>query len=173
MIKRWGRFGQFLACSGFPDCKSTRPLKEDEAEAEAINEKCDECGAAMVIKGGRFGKFLACSRYPDCKGTKPILTKIGVDCPKCGGDIVQRRTRRKRIFYGCAKYPECDFTSWQRPLEQRCPQCQSLLVAAGNARRNGQSSARCIACEWKGSLDEPEPELPPNAPPPVRVEATA
>jgi len=162
MIKRWGRFGQFLACSGFPDCKSTKPLNEDEAEAQATDEICGECGSPMVGKTGRFGRFLACSRYPDCKGTKAILTKVGVACPKCGGDIVERRTRRGRIFYGCAKYPECDFTSWARPLEQPCPQCGGLIVAAGGVRNPG--AAKCIACEWKGTAGEAEPEL---------VEATA
>jgi len=159
MIKRWGRFGQFLACSGFPECKSTRPLEGDEQEAEATNETCGECSAPMVAKAGRFGRFLACSRYPDCKGTKPLLKKVGVACPKCGGDIVERRTKRRRIFYGCAKYPECDFTSWTRPLELPCPRCGGLLVGAGGVRANGRNTARCIACEWKGSLGEGEPEL--------------
>jgi DNA topoisomerase-1 len=162
MIKRWGRFGQFLACSGFPECKSTRPIDEEEAAAEATDEVCGECGSPMIVKTGRFGRFLACSRYPDCKGTKPILTKVGVNCPKCGGDIVERRTRQRRIFYGCSKYPECDFTSWSRPLEQPCPQCGGLIVNAGGVRNPG--AAKCTACDWKGTVGESEPEL---------VEATA
>jgi DNA topoisomerase-1 len=162
MIKRWGRFGQFLACSGFPDCKSTRPLEGEEQE-EVSDEKCGECSSPMVTKTGRFGRFLACTRYPDCKGTKPLLSKIGVNCPKCGGDIVERRTRKRRIFYGCAKYPECDFTSWSRPLEKPCPQCGGLIVSAAGVR-NGPDAARCTACEWKGTTGETEPEL---------VEATA
>jgi DNA topoisomerase-1 len=157
MIKRWGRFGQFLACSGFPDCKSTRPIDEEEAAAEATDEVCGECGSPMVVKTGRFGRFLACSRYPDCKGTKAILTKVGVNCPKCGGDIVERRTRRRRIFYGCSKYPDCDFTSWARPLEQSCPQCRGLIVNAGGVRNPG--AAKCTACDWKGTVEEAEPEL--------------
>jgi DNA topoisomerase-1 len=163
MIKRWGRFGQFLACSGFPECKSTKPLKEDEELAQETNETCDICGSPMVLKSGRYGKFLACSRYPDCTGTKALLNKIGVTCPKDGGEIVERRTRRRRIFFGCANYPKCDFTSWSRPLPEPCPNCKGLLVAAG-ARRNGQSPARCTQCEWRGTLGTPEPEL---------VEATA
>jgi len=163
MIKRWGRFGQFLACSGFPDCKSTKPLNEDEQE-EVTDEKCGECGSPMVAKTGRFGRFLACTRYPDCKGTKAILTKVGVDCPKCGGEIVERRTRKGRTFFGCAKYPECDFTSWARPLEQPCPQCGGLIVNAGGVRNPG--AAKCIACDWKGTVGETEPE-------PELVEATA
>jgi DNA topoisomerase-1 len=156
MVARWGRFGRFLACSGFPDCRNTKPLEEDEAEAEATDETCDECGSPMVLKGGRFGKFYACTRYPDCKGTKALLKKIGVDCPKCGGDIVERRTRKRRTFYGCSKYPECDFTNWSRPLPQQCPQCGGLIVAAGRAQREGQQPGKCVQCEWKGSVGEPE-----------------
>ena len=160
MIKRWGRFGQFLACSGFPDCKSTRPVNEEEAEAQATDEICGECSSPMVNKTGRFGRFLACSRYPDCKGTKAILTKVGVQCPKCSGDIVERRTRRGRMFFGCAKYPECDFTSWARPLELPCPQCGGMIVNAGGVRNPG--AAKCTACEWKGNVAEAEPEPEPE-----------
>jgi DNA topoisomerase I len=169
MIKRWGRFGQFLACSGFPECRNTKPLEGDgEGAIEQTDEKCGECGAPMVARGGRFGRFLACSRYPECKGTKPILTKIGVTCPKDGGDIVERRTRRRRIFYGCANYPKCDFTSWSRPLPVPCPRCNGLIVVAGRSPGEGRTSARCTVCDWKGIIGagdpEPEPEL---------VEATA
>ncbi|MDZ4278618.1 MAG: topoisomerase DNA-binding C4 zinc finger domain-containing protein, partial [Dehalococcoidia bacterium] len=154
MVKRWGRYGQFLACSGFPECRSTRPL-EGEGEAQT-DEKCDECGAPMVVKGGRYGQFLACSRYPECKGTKAVLNKVGVACPKCAGDIVERRTRKRRVFYGCSKYPECDFTSWSRPLAEPCPQCGGLIVAAGRGRAHGQTSARCTQCDWRGAIGEPE-----------------
>jgi len=164
MIKRWGRYGQFLACSGFPECKNTRPLEgETDGAPEPTDVKCDLCESPMVARGGRFGRFLACSRYPDCKGTKPILVKVGVVCPKDGGDIVERRTRRKRIFYGCANYPKCDFTSWSRPLPLPCPSCQGLIVVAGRSPGHGRTSARCTVCDWKGVLGG-EPEL---------VEATA
>ncbi len=164
MIKRWGRFGQFLACSGFPECRNTKPLEgEGEGGIEQTDEKCDVCGAQMVARGGRFGRFLACSKYPDCKGTKPILTKVGVACPKDGGDIVERRTRKRRIFYGCANYPKCDFTSWSRPLPLPCPRCKGLIVVAGRSPGEGQTPARCTVCEWKGVIGggepEPEPEL--------------
>ncbi|MEX2159192.1 MAG: type I DNA topoisomerase [Dehalococcoidia bacterium] len=161
MIKRWGRFGQFLACSGFPECRNTKPLDSD-GEPEVTDEKCPECAADMVMRGGRFGKFLACSRYPDCKGSKPLLKKVGVACPKCAGDIVERRTRQRRIFYGCAKYPECDFTSWSRPLPEPCPQCKGILVAVGSrARADGQTTARCpnTDCGWRGSIADGDREL--------------
>jgi DNA topoisomerase-1 len=154
MIKRWGRFGQFLACSGFPECKNTRPLEGEGQLQEVADEKCDECGSAMVIKRGRFGQFLACSRYPECKGSRPLLKKIGVACPKDGGEIVEKRSRRGKIFYSCANYPNCDFTSWSRPLRQPCPNCEGLIVAAG------KGAAKCTNCEWKGDIDAAsEPEL--------------
>ena len=154
MIKRWGRFGQFLACSGFPECKNTRPLDGEGQLQEAPDEKCDECGSPMVIKRGRFGQFLACSRYPDCKGSRPLLKKIGVTCPKDGGEIVEERSKRGRTFYSCANYPNCDFTSWSRPLKQPCPNCEGLLVVAG------KGTAKCTVCEWKGDIDAAdEPEL--------------
>jgi DNA topoisomerase-1 len=156
MIKRWGRFGQFLACSGFPECKNTRPLEDDGTGAEATDETCDVCGAPMTMRDGRYGRFLACSRYPECKGTKTIMNKVGVSCPKCRGDIVERRTRRRRAFYGCSRYPECDFTSWSRPLPEPCPSCSGLLVSAGRARKDGQRPARCTRCDWKGALGERE-----------------
>ena len=113
----------------------------------------------MIMRGGRFGRFLACSRYPDCKGSKALLKKIGVSCPKCAGDIVERRTRHRRIFYGCSKYPECDFTSWSRPLPEPCPQCKGILVAVGTrSRADGRASARCpnTECGWRGTTGERE-----------------
>jgi DNA topoisomerase-1 len=148
MIKRWGRFGQFLACSGFPECKNTRPFGDEAEQPQLTDEKCTECGADMVVKRGRFGQFLACSRYPECKGARPILKKVGVPCPKDGGEIVEKKSKRGRIFYGCANYPACDFTSWSRPLQQPCPQCEGLVVVAT------KDQAKCTNCDWKGSIDE-------------------
>jgi DNA topoisomerase-1 len=156
MIIRWGRFGQFLACTGFPDCKNTKPIGEEAEQPELTDEKCDECGSQMVVKRGRFGQFMACSRYPDCKGSRPILKKVGVDCPKDGGDIVEKRSKKGRTFYSCANYPECDFTSWSRPLKQVCPSCRGLTVTAA------RGTAKCTNCDWKGDIHEtpePEPEL--------------
>ena len=86
----------------------------------------------MVIKQGRYGKFLACPGFPECRNTKPLLKDTGVKCPKCGGKIVERRTRRGRTFYGCENYPDCDFTSWQKPVEKACPKCGKFMVIRGN-----------------------------------------
>jgi DNA topoisomerase-1 len=154
MIVRWGRFGQFLACTGFPECKNTKPIGEDAEQPAATDEKCDLCQSQMVVKRGRFGQFLACSRYPECKGSRPILKKVGVECPKDGGDIVEKRSKRGRTFYSCANYPDCDFTSWSRPLAKPCPSCGGLIVAAGRGQ------AKCTQCDWKGDPDTAgEPEL--------------
>ena len=119
---------------------------------EATDEVCEKCGQPMVIKTGRFGRFMACSDYPTCKNTKPIVKKIGVACPKCGGDLLERRGKgRGRIFYGCSRYPDCDFIEGRRPVAEPCPECGGLMVASG---RDG---ARCTTCAWKG--DAPEREL--------------
>ncbi|MGB6837926.1 MAG: type I DNA topoisomerase, partial [Dehalococcoidia bacterium] len=151
MLLRWGRFGRFLACSGFPECHSTRPLPGESDNAEPIDEQCEVCGAPMVIKSGRYGRFLACSRYPECRETRRLLNKIGVACPLCGGDIVEKRTRRRRLFYGCSAYPGCKFTSWSRPLEAPCPSCGGLLLASPRGR------ARCSRCAWRGRAPTGEP----------------
>ena len=145
LIRKFGRFGAFIACSGFPECRYTRQEGE-AAEPEPTDETCDICGSPMVTKRGRFGAFYACTKYPECKGTKPILQKTGVPCPIDGGEIVERVTRKKRKFYGCANYPNCEFTSWSRPLPQACPQCNGLIVA------DRGSNAKCTNCDWKGPV---------------------
>jgi DNA topoisomerase-1 len=147
MVLRWGRFGQFYACTGYPECKTTKPYGDEAAQPEATDEKCDECESPMVVKRGRFGPFLACSRYPECKGSRPILKKIGVECPKDQGEIVEKRSKRGRTFYGCANYPRCDFTTWSRPLTHPCPSCAGLIVAATRGK------AKCTACDWSGETD--------------------
>jgi DNA topoisomerase-1 len=149
MLIRWGRRGRFLACSGFPECKGTLPLEGEEQEApQATDEKCPECESPMVIKSGRFGRFLACSRYPECKGRKPLAVTTGVHCPKDGGDLLERRSRRGRTFYGCSNYPKCDFTTWTRPLPQPCPNCGGLITAERD------NKAKCTACTWRGEAPE-------------------
>ncbi|MEA3249715.1 MAG: type I DNA topoisomerase [Patescibacteria group bacterium] len=137
MVIKMGRYGKFLACTGFPDCRNTKAISttedgkiEIEKEPET-NEKCEKCGNAMVIKRGRFGQFLSCSNYPDCKSVKSIQKKVGVKCPKCGeGEIIEKKTRKGRMFYACSKYPKCDFALWSRPTGEECPKCKSLMVFA-------------------------------------------
>lgn len=137
MVIKMGRFGKFLACSGYPDCKNTRPINNDEISENnglknnGSQEKCDVCGSPMQIKHGRFGKFLGCSRYPDCKGIKRIEKTTGVKCPSCDkGEIVEKRSKRGKIFFACNQYPSCQFALWQKPTGEKCPLCKSLLTFA-------------------------------------------
>ena len=156
MVIRWGRRGQFLACSGFPECRGTRSLDGEEEAPEATDETCQECEAPMVVRSGRFGRFLACSRYPECKGRRPLTAKTGVTCPRCGGEIVERRSKRKRLFFGCSNYPKCEFTAWSRPLSQPCTRCGGLLTA----EREGK--AKCSACDWRGEVEAEAPQPEPT-----------
>ena len=136
VIIRFGRHGKFFGCSGYPDCKYTAPISEEEkraAETAPTGKMCPECGKELVLKRGRYGVFLGCSGYPDCKHTERIENKLGIRCPKCGtGDIVERRSKRGRNFYGCNRYPECDFVLWNKPTGETCPICKSPLVYRKN-----------------------------------------
>ena len=97
-------------------------------EDKPTGEVCELCGKPMVIKAGRFGEFIACSGYPECRNTKPIVKSTGVKCPRCGKEILEKRSKRGKIFYGCSGYPECDQSYWYKPVDKKCPECGSLLV---------------------------------------------
>ncbi len=152
MVIKWGRMGEFLACTGYPECRNTMnfkrgedgsiaPMKEEEITTDEV---CPTCAAPMVVKRGRFGKFLACSKYPECKTSKPI--SIGVSCPKgCGGYISERRSKRGKTFYGCSSYPKCDFVSWDRPRAESCPSCGSTYLLDKYSKKTGPF----IACPNK------------------------
>ena len=122
-------------------------MPEVKSDPEPIGRACPDCGHELVIRFGRYGKFISCSNFPECRHTEAWLEKIGVSCPKDGGDIVERKTRKGRNFYGCANYPNCDFTSWKQPLPTPCPACGGLLVIAN------KSQAQCLQCEDSFSLD--------------------
>jgi DNA topoisomerase-1 len=134
LIVRFGRFGKFIACSNYPNCRYTEKTEAEKKVDEKIqseNQTCELCGAPMVIKRGRFGAFLGCSSYPNCKNIKKIENKTGVKCPKCeSGEIIERKSKRGRIFYGCSSYPKCNFALWNKPTGETCPQCGSLLTFA-------------------------------------------
>ncbi|MBU1037190.1 type I DNA topoisomerase [Patescibacteria group bacterium] len=147
MIIKLGRFGKFLACSNYPDCKNTKPLNSNgEIEKpETTDQTCEKCGKPMVIKNGRYGKFLGCSGYPDCKNIKNIVDTTGVKCPECQkGEIVAKRGRSGKNFYACNKYPDCKFILWSKPTGEKCPQCDSLLIMGPN------NTFKCSAkeCEY-------------------------
>jgi DNA topoisomerase I len=164
MIVKWGRNGQFLACSGYPECKTTKPFVRNEngiVEAtpeETTDEKCPKCGSAMMIKRGRFGKFLACSRYPECKYTQGMST--GVLCPEDSGKLVERRSRFGKMFYSCANYPDCKFAIWNKPLPRPCPQCNAPFLVEKYSKKSGLS----ITCLNKECGYKEEPKIDDQAP---------
>lgn len=138
MAIKIGRFGKFLACTGYPNCRNTKKIAsdgqvmEEENNFEETDEKCEKCGSPMVKRVGRFGPFLSCSAYPKCKNIKSIEVKTGIKCPKCGGDIIERHSKRGKKFFGCSGYPKCDFALWNMPTGEKCPKCESLIVRKPN-----------------------------------------
>ena len=145
MIVKWGRFGKFMACSGYPDCKNTKQIAKEGSDGKAVSESitvegaCDKCQSSLILKVGRFGKFIACSNYPDCKFTKPI--DLGINCPKdaCKGKIAARRSKKGRMFYGCTAYPNCDFVSWDKPVPEPCPKCDNAYTVEKWKKDEGTS----------------------------------
>ncbi len=127
------------------DAYANMPKKK--APAEPTNEVCEKCGSPMVIKRGRYGRFMACSNFPACRNARPLRAEMNILCPKCGAKLVERRTKRKRVFYGCSRYPECDFATWEKPLTTPCPECGGLLIPKGEM-------AKCAKCSYEGSIEE-------------------
>jgi DNA topoisomerase-1 len=142
LVLRWGRNGKFLACSGYPECKFTKPQNEPEKS----DDVCVKCGRPMLLKVGRFGRFLACSGYPECKNTHPY--KIGISCLKenCTGHIVERKTKLGKLFYGCSRYPDCDFVTWYKPVASECPVCKHKYIEERYTQAKGEY-LRCPACK--------------------------
>jgi DNA topoisomerase-1 len=148
MVIRQSRYGEFVSCSGYPACKTiVRP------DAPKIDAPCPKCGKPMVSRTGRFGEFIACTDYPECKTTmQPASAKIDIPCPKCGGEIQQKRSKKGMTFFGCGNYPTCDFVSWGKPLDRKCPECESMLVE--NTFRGRVTGIKCSNpdCTHKESL---------------------
>ena len=154
MVMKRGRFGPFLACSGYPECRTVVRISRAAAPPpQPSDEVCGKCGAPMVIRDGRYGRFLSCSTYPKCKNVKPI--PIGVDCPRCGAPLTARRSKRGRTFYGCSGYPECDFTLWSRPLPEPCPTCGAKFLV--EKRLKGSVTMQCAAdgCGYSRPVAQP------------------
>ena len=146
IVIKWGRNGRFMACTGYPACKNTKPLAADaEKHQHVVGIKCKVCGGDMIVKGGRFGTFLGCSNYPTCTHTQSI--SIGIKCPKCKeGDVIERKTKRKRNFYGCSNYPDCDFVSWYKPVLQECENCKHPYLVAKVSKKKGDH-LQCPECK--------------------------
>ena len=157
-----GKNGHFLACSGYPDCTYSRDYIRDEKgkvkpiepSLDEITEKiCKKCGKPMVLKTGRYGKFLACSGYPDCKNTESVNSaghgkKTGVKCPEkdCTGDLVERKSKRGKIFYGCSNFPKCTFATWDKPIDKKCPDCGADFLLEKTTKKQGT----VLSCHTKG-----------------------
>jgi DNA topoisomerase-1 len=150
LLERRGRFGKFLACSAYPECRYTRNLGGTErAEDQPTDEVCPTCGKPMVIKHGRFGKFIACSGYPECKTTKPVT--LGIACPEpgCTGQLVERRSKKGRTFYGCSAYPACKFVVWQRPVAEPCPKCGAAFLTERMAKGRPVRTCARESCDFR------------------------
>lgn len=163
MVLRTSKFGtQFLGCSGYPDCKtmmSLNALSEESSEEgqsnepEVCEEKCEKCGSDMIFKIGPYGKYMECTNA-DCKHRKPYRKSTGVKCPKCGeGTIVERKSKRGTVFYGCDKYPNCDFTLWNEPTGEKCPECGSLLVKKV-LKKGTVISCSSLKCNYKRDAEK-------------------
>lgn len=153
----WGRFGKFLACSGYPKCKFTQNINgnnEGRSEEAPNGEVCEQCGKPLVIRDGRYGRFLACSGYPECKNTKPLTT--GIPCPQdsCEGQLVERRSRRGKAYYACSRYPDCRFILWRRPVAEPCPLCGAPFLLERRARGRLVRSCFREGCEYTQTLEE-------------------
>ena len=155
MVLKRGRFGYFMACTGYPECRNTKKIIMKEGQATAVSdqvldEKCPECGGNLAIKHGRYGPFTACSNYPKCKYIKKQT--LGIACPEkgCTGEIVVRRAKRG-TFYGCSRYPECKFTSWDKPVAEPCPDCGSPILLEKFDKKSGSSSRHCLneSCHYE------------------------
>ena len=155
MIVKWGRYGKFLGCSGYPECQNIKPHKnggEAVPEPEPTDEVCDKCGKPMVIRRSRKGsRFLSCSGYPECKNAKSI--SIGIDCPNsdCDGYLAERSSKRG-VFYGCSNYPDCKFAIWYKPVLEKCPKCDAPFLVEKSSKKHGQYLA-CAdkECGYKSS----------------------
>ena len=138
----------------YPEFQTELENAEAQIEKVVVQDEpsdvlCDQCGARMVYREGRYGRFLACPNFPTCRNTKPILKYIGVKCPKCGGGILEKVSRKNRRFYGCENYPECDFVSWECPVNERCPKCGGYMTMKIN--RKGETWHLCAneQCRYK------------------------
>jgi DNA topoisomerase I len=154
MAVRWNRYGRFLGCTGYPECRHTQSLDDEQkAEPKPTGEPCPKCGAELFERDGRFGPFIACSNYPKCKHTQP-RTVPGLTCPLCSqGAVGEKRTRRGKPFWGCTRYPECDWSTWDEPVPRPCPNCEAPFMVRKSSKAKGDY-LRCQTCAHEYTLGE-------------------
>ena len=159
MVLKKGRFGQFLACTGYPDCKTTKQLGEAQKPKDVpLDEKCPQCSNNLLKKYGRYGEFVACSNYPTCKYIKQKT--IGVKCPNCSeGEVVERRSKRGKTFFGCNRYPDCDFVAWGKPIPERCPDCGGSYLIEKYLKAGAFAQCPNNECKFKKPLEVVPEEL--------------
>jgi DNA topoisomerase-1 len=166
MALKRGRFGQFLGCTGYPDCRNIRKISKSGQVAAApvpLDEKCPDCDANLVRRQGRFGEFISCSNYPTCKYVKRETT--GISCPKpgCRGEIVVKKSKRGKVFYGCSEYPKCDAVYWDKPIQEECPQCHAPFLLEKTTKKGTTKTCAVEGCGYKTEA------LPTVAPSPTSV----
>ena len=156
MVLKKGRFGTFYACSGYPDCKTTKQIGGAQKKADVpLDEKCPQCGNNLVMKYGRYGEFTACSNYPGCKYVKQKT--IGVKCPECSeGEVVERRSKRGKTFYGCSRYPDCNFVAWARPVPEKCPDCGNPYLVEKYLKAGAFLQCPASGCKYKREIPQPD-----------------
>jgi DNA topoisomerase-1 len=152
MVLKKGRFGTFYACSGYPECKTTKQIGAAKKKAAVpLDEKCPQCGNNLVEKYGRFGEFTACSNYPACKYIKQKT--IGVKCPECSeGEVVERRSKRGKIFFGCNRYPDCEFVAWSKPVPEKCPECGNPYLIEKYLKAGSFLQCPAKECSYKREM---------------------
>ena len=167
MVLKKGRFGQFLACTGYPDCKTTKQIGGSQKKADVpLDEKCPQCDSNLVLKYGRFGEFTACSNYPKCKFVKQKT--IGMKCPDCSeGEIIERRSKKGKMFFGCNRYPDCEFVAWSKPVMEKCPDCGSPYLVEKYLKAGPLLACPNAECKYKRSFVPTPIETP--APEPVEA----
>ncbi len=164
MVVKWGRNGEFLACPKYPECKNTKNFKRNDkgevhvAPEEEVDESCELCGRPMVLRWGKYGKFLGCSGYPECTSIRPLQKPVdlGIKCPDCKqGNLMERKSRRGKVFYGCDGYPECKFALWDRPVAGPCPDCNDPILVEKITKRAGRTRrCRQKACDYSVGVAE-------------------
>jgi len=162
MVVKWGRNGQFLACPRYPECKNTKNFTRSPSgdvqvvEEVEVDETCEQCGRPMQIRWGKYGRFLGCTGYPECKNMRSLEKPVdlGVRCPECQeGNLQERKSRRGKIFYGCSRYPDCKFATWDRPVAEKCPQCGEPVLVEKVTKRSGRVRyCRKKECGYKVQL---------------------
>jgi DNA topoisomerase-1 len=164
MVVKWGRNGEFLACPRYPECKNSKNFSRGSSgevivdSGTEVDETCGDCGRPMVMRWGKYGRFLGCSGYPDCKNVRPLdkPVDLNIQCPRCReGSLLEKKSRRGKIFYGCNRYPECDFASWDRPVAEPCPKCGHSILLEKVTKRSGKvRSCLQAECDYKVQIAE-------------------